>query len=136
MKLVRTLPLWGLVSLLFQPALASDDAYPLDGTVVNSKELSALQYECELETKVRMTCKFTQLVVRKKLRPSGLEKRRKEFEDSVRGRDIAKDCEKMQEMFDYVDGKRAPPKPPQWKDPRDKQEFEAAMKTLKEGCEK
>src|SRR5690606_6789108 len=85
-------------------------------------------------TKDQLTCKFTQLAVRKKLTATDLAKHRKQFEDSLRTEDLGKECTQMQEMFDVYDGKRAPPEPIEWKDPRDKQEADAAVKALKEAC--
>lgn len=113
---------------------AIDADQPTVGLAYNTRELSALQYECEPVTKDQLTCKFTQLAVRKKLAANDLVKRRKQLEDSVRTENLGKECAQMQELFDLYDGKQAPPESVKWKDPRDKQEAEESIRILKEVC--
>jgi hypothetical protein len=42
---------------------ATHDDQPLAGIVYNTKELSAIEYDCELAKNDHLTCKFTQMSV-------------------------------------------------------------------------
>lgn len=128
---------WGAViaSCIVTHAFASDKQ-PFSGMVYNTKELSALTYECGLARDERMTCKFTQLAVRKQSSEQNLKKKLLEL-DSLMAREklTSKQCKEMQEIFDMYDGKRAPKEPLKFKDPRDKEAAERSVSALKQVCE-
>jgi hypothetical protein len=114
-----------------------DDEQPLNGIAYNTKELSAVVYECDLAKSDRMACKFTQLAVRRAATQADLKKKLANLDkDLVKEKPSAKECAEMEEYFGILEG-TVPAKarePLKFRDPRDREQAFAAAKAYRQAC--
>jgi hypothetical protein len=111
------------------------DEQPLTGIAYNTKELSAVIYECAEATSDRMTCKFTQLAVRRAATQAELKKKLAELDKNLReDKPTAKTCAEMQKYLDILEGKIPPETPLTFRDPRDREQAMTAAKAYRHAC--
>jgi hypothetical protein len=110
---------------------------PLQGLAYNTKEMSALIYECGVAQADRMTCKFTQMAVRKKTTAEEIKKRLADF-DKLPEKERTPDpklCAEMTKGLDILEGRRKPDEPMRLKDPRDIANAKKAARAILKTCE-
>jgi hypothetical protein len=95
---------WSLTS-----GAAAFDEYPSTGIAYNTKERSALTYECELESMDQLKCSFVQMALRRKLNPSSLPEQLAKMEKQLASEKWdSKDCAEQKQLLSALNAKAVP----------------------------
>jgi len=135
---LQTTAKWVVIGCCLSTAgFAAGDDYPFRGLLYNTKEMSSLVYECHMGRDERLSCKFMQTRVRKKLKPEEVPNKIAEFDNLPDSEKMptAKDCEEIPKMLEDFERRRKSGELAKSVHPKDLENALSQMHSYQKACE-